>query len=491
MKMRASNWARICAVLGCVLLTGSWMAMAQSGSDTKPDGQTATQDSQAIKPDQQAQTTPDTATKPDQQVQPAPDTATKVPEEPVRTNTDSYAVSLGTGQIISMSGQSADGEFVVGKLGKTRPSEFKNQFFYGLTASSVYTNSFQGVGPQSVYSTSFSPYLAILVPTKTGSFVAQYNAVVNPNDTSTGDPQAYHTATFKADGAFTRRWSWELTETGSYGSESARFQAPLTYSVVQTTPVADANAALLLRTKNVSFSEGSARAAYLMNSRDAVGFTVTHTYTGIAGDPTAPNSVGTHSNSVGAKFDYARTLSPKVVLKAYGTSDMVVFGPTCNSFGGGVGVSVKVNHAIGFDVQGGPQKNSAGCGGQQNANFSGNIVGTFRNGDRLYASANRTFSTAFRVDGHWEDNATVGYTKTIKRLTLTGDAGVVRGELLPGSTTQYRGYFITPHTELRMTKSLGISGGYRSFRGNGGALVAGNESFAFVSVDFYPAGIHF
>ncbi len=107
---------------------------------------------------------------------------------------------------------------------------------------------------------------------------------------TTGDPQAYHTATLKADGAFSRRWSWELTESGSYGSENARFQAPLTFVVVQTTPVSDASAAVLLRTKNVSFAEGSARAAYLLSARDAIGFTATHTYTGIEGDPTSPNS---------------------------------------------------------------------------------------------------------------------------------------------------------------------------------------------------------
>ncbi len=46
-----------------------------------------------------------------------------------------------------MSGQSADTEFVVGKLGKSKTAEFNNQFFYGVSASSVYTNSFAGVGP--------------------------------------------------------------------------------------------------------------------------------------------------------------------------------------------------------------------------------------------------------------------------------------------------------------------------------------------------------
>ena len=352
----------------------------------------------------------------------------------MRANTDSYVVSLGTGQIISMSGQSADGEFVAGKLSKSKTAEFREQFFYGLSASSVYINSYAGVGHQSLFSTSVSPYLAVQVPTKTGSYVAQYTAVVNPNDTNSGDPQAFHTATLKADGAFSRRWSWELTETGSYGSENARFQAPLTFVVIQTTPVANASAALLLPTKNVSFAEGAARAAYQLSSRDAVGFTLTHTYTGIEGDPTSVTSTGSHSNSVGAKIDYARTVSSRVSLKAYGTSDRVLNGPACNSYGGGLGVSVKLTHAVGFDVQGGPQRNSVACGGQQSANFSGNVVGTFRNGDRIYASANRVFTSAFRVDGYWEDNATVGYAKTIKRLTLITDAGVIRGDLLTGNT---------------------------------------------------------
>jgi hypothetical protein len=466
MSKRLNKWALISAVAGYILLCGCLTATAQSGSDNTQQDQTGTQTN---KQDDQA----------------------KVPEEPVRTNTDSYAVSLGTGQIISMSGQSADGEFVAGKLSKSKTAEFEKQFFYGLSASSVYTNSFAGVGPQSLYSTSISPYLAVQVPTKTGSYVAQYTVVVNPDDTTqSGDPQAYHTAALKADGAFSRRWSWQLSETGSYGSENARFQAPLSFVVVQTTPVADASAAVLLRTKNVSFAEGAARAAYQLSSRDALGVTLTHTYTGIDGDPTSPTSTGSHSNSVGAKFDYARTITSRVSLKAYGTSDRVLNGPACNSFGGGVGVSVRLTHSVGFDVQGGPQRNSVACGGQQSANFSGNVVGTFRNGDRIYASANRVFTTAFRVDGHWEDNATVGYAKTIKRLTLIADAGVIRGQLL-ADNQQYRGYFISPRTELKLTNALGLSAGYRSFRGNGGALVAGNVSFAVVSMDFYPGSIHF
>src|ERR1700760_4123051 len=113
MSKRLNKWALISAVVGCMLLCSSLSASAQSGSDNTQQDQTATQGTQTNKQEE-----------------------TKVPEEPVRTNTDSYAVSLGTGQIISMSGQSADGEFVAGKLSKSKTAEFQKQFFYGLSASS-------------------------------------------------------------------------------------------------------------------------------------------------------------------------------------------------------------------------------------------------------------------------------------------------------------------------------------------------------------------
>src|SRR5437879_3536018 len=148
MSMYKNNWPLISVVLGCMLLCASVIATAQSGSDNTQGQPASTQDQPANVQDQQTK---------------KQDDQTKIPEEPVRTNTDSYAVSLGTGQIISMSGQTADGEFIAGKLSKSKAPEFKNQFFYGFSASSVYTDSFAGVGQQSLHSTSVSPYLAVLV----------------------------------------------------------------------------------------------------------------------------------------------------------------------------------------------------------------------------------------------------------------------------------------------------------------------------------------
>lgn len=439
--------------------------------------------------------TPSPTPSPTPAAAPASEDQTRVPEVAERSNADSYAVSLGTGELINMNGdQSVEtmslAEYAVSLRARPKQSNLKNLFFYGLSASSVYTNSFAGLGVRDLVSTSVNPYLAALVPTKTGSFMVQYSAVVNPNDTSTGDPQAYHSAGVKAGGSFTRRWAWELAGSGSYGSESARFQGPLTYVVVQTTPVVDTNsAAFLQRTKNVVFSYNSAHLSWLAGRKDVLGWTAFHTYTGIEGASVL--SSGTHSNSVGAAMDYAHTVSTRFSWKAYGQAQTLLNGPTCNTYGGGLGAAVKITHAVAFDVAAGPQRNSASCGGQQTANFSATLVTTLKNKDRVYASANRVFRTAYRTDGTWEDNASAGFSKNIGRLNLTTDAGYVRGDTLILGVKPYRGYFVSPRLRIKATETLGFSAGYRTFRGTGGDVVSGNLSFAVVSVEYYPPAIHF
>ncbi|HYX53592.1 MAG TPA: hypothetical protein VE783_09070 [Candidatus Limnocylindrales bacterium] len=412
--------------------------------------------------------------------------------QPVSGGTGPYSVSLGTGQLIGV-GPEGNTEFAGGAgLAHGQAAEFKNLFYYGTSASTVYSNALDPAHPQDyVFSSSFSPYLAVVMPTRTGSFVAQYTATVNPNDTANGDPQAFHVANLKLQGAFTRRWSWQLQTSGSYGSESARFQAPLNYVVVQSTPVVSSNSAILLRTTNSSYGESDVHLGWRASSRDDMGWTFRHTYTGIAGDPGDPQSSGTHSNSVGLRMDYGRTLNSRVVMTLYGEGDSLLDGPTCNSIGGGVGFAVKVSHSVALDVGGGPQRNSNSCGGQQNYNFNGNLVANVRWRTRLFVSAQRLFSTAYRTDGVWEDNASAGFSKDFKRLNVTTDAGWVRGEPFLGTTQRYDGYFVSPRIRIRATEALALTAGYRSFHATGGAIVSGNESFAVAGIEWYPAGVHF
>ncbi|HZI58666.1 MAG TPA: hypothetical protein VFF39_17930, partial [Verrucomicrobiae bacterium] len=157
------------------------------------------------------------------------------PSEPWYANSQgAYTVSLGTGQLISLYPQVRNdqtipnGEYVEGQQSVSLKSkDYRYQMFYGLSASTVYTNSIGGVNVNpDLLSTSVSPYLAVFMPTKTGRFLLQYSAIVNPNDTQSGGPQAYHSLTFSALGSFNDRWYWTAATSGNYGSESARLQGP-------------------------------------------------------------------------------------------------------------------------------------------------------------------------------------------------------------------------------------------------------------------------
>ncbi len=177
-----------------------------------------------------------------------PVTSDSPSDQPWYANTQgAYTVSLGTGQLISLYPPARNdqtipnGEYVEGQQSLSLKSkDYKYQLFYGVSASSIYTNSIGGVGVGSdLVSTSINPYLAVFVPTRTGRFLLQYSTVVNPNDTQSGGPQAYHTLTLSAMGSLSQRVYWTASASGSYGSESARLQGPLSFLVVQSTPIAD------------------------------------------------------------------------------------------------------------------------------------------------------------------------------------------------------------------------------------------------------------
>jgi len=428
-------------------------------------------------------------------------TSEPVANQPWYANTDgAYSVSLGTGQLISLypparNDQSIpNGEYVEGPQSVSLKSkDYKYQLFYGLSASSVYTNSIGNVGTGSdLVSTSVNPYLALFMPTQTGRYLLQYSSVVNPNDTQNGGPQAYHTATLSAMGSINPRLYWTASASGSYGSESARLQGPLSFLIVQSTPIADTNStAVLLQAKNVAFTESSIGLGWLKSRRDKISFSISHVYTGIEGDPSTPQSVGTHANSIGGKLEYIRTLTPRIDLRSYGQSDTVLNGPTCNTFGGGLGIAARMTHSVTFNVQGGPQWSTANCGSPISANFSASIVKNFGNRDRIYASVSRRFTTIAGLDSHWEDDATVGFTKGLGRFTLTTDAGYLRGDAITTVVPAYHGYYVAPRVRYKVTNSMGLSAGYRSFHGSGGNLVSGNLSYAVVGVEWYPAPLHF
>ena len=424
------------------------------------------------------------------------------PEQPWYANTDgAYSVSLGTGALISLYPQprsyqqQANGEYAEGAQPPYAASpDYRYQFFYGGTIISAYRNDLSGITPGSTsdaVSTSIQPYLAFFTPTKTGRYLLQYSGVINPNDTQNGDPQAYHTLTASAMGAFNERWAWFASSSASYGSEAARLQGPLSFLVVSATPIADATAnAILLRANNAAFWENRLGLAWLKSRRDRVTVQAFHTYTGIEGDPTT-GSAGTHANGIGARGEYTRSLTQRIDLRSYAQGATVLNGSKCNSYGVGLGMGFRLSHSVVFDVAGGPQWTTATCGSPVSATFSASLVKNLDYRTRVYGSVNRQFTTFAGLDSRWEDTAAVGFSTAIQRFTFSTDAGYLRGEPITTIVPAYHGWFVAPRARFKILDTLGLIGGYRYFTGSGGNIVSGNLSYAYAGVEWYPAPLRF
>jgi hypothetical protein len=425
------------------------------------------------------------------------------PQAPVAPPADSYAVSLSTGELINPtgdenagnagSGQPSNGpaEDAEGLRARALAREFTRQFFYGASVASTYISNYAGIGTSGQASTTISPYIGLLMPTKTGSLIVQYDAVVNPRDPNVlgGGPQAYQSLSLAAQGALSRRWSWTFSGSGGYGSEATRLEGPLTYSLIQNTPILDASSTVLLPATNVLFVTNTARLTFQKDERNSFGFTLLETYTGTDENPNAPSIPGEHSNAVGVKVDYGHAISSRLMLTSYADEEAVVSGPACYTYGGGVGLSAKLTRAVSLDVQGGPQFTSSGCGVQQAGNFRAILVDHINRKDRVYASVSREFTTAYQARGNWQDNVAVGFAKSTGHSTFSTDAGFVR-DALPGAQ-EYHGYFIAPRFHLKIANSLGLTAGYRAFRVTGGGLPNGVLNIVAVSIDWYPPGMRF
>lgn len=431
---------------------------------------------------------------------PSSDNALQPQAPPVSAPAGSYAVSLGTGELINLTGDDNPGngqaslgqaEYADGMGARAQARGFSRQFFYGASVASTYISDYAGIGTPGQASTTISPYMGLLVPTKTGGFILQYDAVVNPRDPNVrgGGPQAYQALSLTAQGAFSRRLSWTLIGSGGYGSEATRLEGPLVFSLVQNIPVLDASSTVLLPATNVLFLSNSARLAFQKDERNSFGFTLVHTYTGIGDNPNDPSVPGDHSNAVGITVDYGHAISTRLRLTGYADEETVVSGPACYTYGGGVGLSAKLTRAVSLDVRGGPQFTSPGCGGQQAGNFSAILVDHISRKDRIYASASREFATAYQPRATWQDNVAVGFAKGMRRSVFSTDAGFVRNAL-PGAQ-DYHGYFVAPRFHIKIANSLGLTAGYRAFRITGGGLPNGVLNIVAVSIDWYPPGMRF
>jgi hypothetical protein len=399
------------------------------------------------------------------------------------------SVSLATGQAIPLN-QGMNGQVGTDTRGQIKISpELRTQFLYGATISAVYMDDY---GPNSITNVTsgvISPYVGLYHPTRTGGMTLQYLATVTPDSAFGGDAQAFHSLSFNAAGAFSHRWYWGLSSSAEYGSEAARFEGPLSYGIVGLIPVVDPVASgAFFQGRDAAFVEDMAKLGFRRSQRDRFELTTYHTYTDLAATSLGGGFPADRSNAIGAKLDYGRDVTSRVTLHFYGQEEHVIES-SCNTYGGGVGVSARLSYSWYADASVGPQWTSANCGLQQNVNFYGALVKNLRGQAKFYVVGWRYFSTAFQTTSTWQDAVAAGFLQPIGRFSVQGDAGYFHGTPLVATLPAIQGYYGAPVLRYRLTEHTSVSAGYRFFHATGGNTVPGSLQYAMVSLEWHPAPI--
>jgi hypothetical protein len=335
----------------------------------------------------------------------------------------------------------------------------------------------------------FSPYIGLYVPTRTGGMTLQYLGTYSPDGAFTGDFEAYHSLAFNAAGAFTHRLYWSFTSSGEYGSEAARFEGPLSYLLVDLIPVVNpVSSGALFQGRNAAFVENMAKLGWRRSQRDRFELSVFHTYTDLSSTTLGGGLPGDRSNALGAKLDYARDITNRVTFHIYGDEEHVMES-SCNTYGGGVGVTARLSYSWYVDVSGGPQWTSANCGSQQNYNFYGALTKQLRANARFYVVGWRTFNTAFQAGSTYQTAAAVGFLYPIRRFSVQADGGYFSGDPVLVSNQPLQGYYVAPLVRYRLTEHTSVSAGYRIFHATGGNTVPGSLHYAMVSLEWHPGAI--
>ena len=368
----------------------------------------------------------------------------------------------------------------------------QHYLLYGLNLSGTYEHdgAADGLPAYSVGLPQVAPYLGFLGHTRTGFYVLQYAPSIVPYDSQIGRSVTFHNFTFDAAGAFTRRLSWNFDAHAGYGGEVGRLTSNLSsQTVVSGVSESGANyASIQPLTGNSLNASTSYGLAYQLSPRQSVQASVSDTYYSFSYQP-AGSVQGVHDNAIGLGLSFNRTLSQTMTLHAYASGARVFSGvladlPTCNTFGGGVGLTYQPTRTLTADVGAGP---SAGCGAQA-ANYHANLAAALRSHIKAYVGASRQMNTSYRLNSIWEDNVVAGAGKQFGHADLGVDGGYFHGQPL-GLTGPSNGYFVSPRINysLRLSRISGIGFSYRRFHGSAGAGGPPDVSFAMVTLSFSPA----
>lgn len=380
-----------------------------------------------------------------------------------------YVVLQGNGQVVDLS---------------SGPSL---QWVYGASLAGIYYDFARARGPRTASGVSLgTPYLGLLGRTHKFYYMVNYTPslpfFLNHKFWPT---QPFELGSFFLTGHLTRRWSWSLDFFGSYGDETLRRLAPLAFEIAGSTPIASATSAVFeAGDRKVLASSSSFGLQWQRNAHDRVNLNLRHSYLHYGPGQESIVSPSSHVNSSRAGLDYAHRISERSSIQLVGNATRVYNPRQCFNYGVGLGFAFN-NPRYSVQLNGGPAKTSAGCGARLTTFAHALLTGRLSTRTSGYVGLDRHYSTAYRLNGRWEDVAVAGIEKEATASTSGGfSGGYVRGDRL-GALPSNHGYFLSPYVRRMLSKNFSLVASYRRFYWSAG-IVKTSSNMEILSLEWSP-----
>ena len=269
--------------------------------------------------------------------------------------------------------------------------------------------------------------------------------------------QVFHRTAVLASGDFSRRLNWNIEGQSTLGDDALRLVNPLPERMVgQFSTAEPVSAAYGIDQGRIWGGGVSGSLNWKPDLDRTVTVTVRNSYHHRFSDDLS-------SNIVTGRIEYLKAQTDRTSFGIFGQTVHETGEILCNTGGAGFEFTTRMTLEMEMELAAGPEFSTTGCGRRQAFNLHAAVAGAVNSSTRVYATANREFSSGYVRRGTWEDNVVVGVGKKLNRqFSWSADAGYVKGTLISSLIT-YQGYFASTELRKRISESLTAVATYRRF----------------------------
>lgn len=328
------------------------------------------------------------------------------------------------------------------------------RFLYGANVS-------QPIGGENL--TFASPYLGVTGGNARTKYLLQYVPTILHRWESPQTSATYQQGSLFLHREMSREWRLGFSLEGRYGDNSLRLLSEPSFGVSGGVPMINPTSFVVEPAlSKLLTTDSTLDLRWRPSVRRQVDFSMQELYreaNGLEGS--------SHSNLAGFEVSFEQSLSRRTKLIAYGDAKRVFQFQPCNSFGGGLGLSITTLRRVVFKLSGGPEFATGGaCATRQGVTTQTSVSAPLGRVSRVYLSYDRSFNGLFispRVQSR--DFVGLGLQKTLThRIDFHVEAGYYRIRQCCGFKS-YEGYYISPLIgwSFDLARDTKLLVNYRSF----------------------------